>query len=108
MRRKRFSKKKQLAALASNKFHDFCPMLRSREMKKNVIGGILLAVAAASLCACATVEDPEDPGFNKPAVAGVLDGEITTWEDYGSALEKENRRANREGGRWNDGFSDEF
>ena len=64
--------------------------------------------AAGTLASCTTAEDPEDPGFNKPAVTGVLKGEITTWEDYGDALEKENRRANRDGPRWNDGFREDF
>ncbi|MBQ2732014.1 MAG: hypothetical protein IJF68_03095 [Opitutales bacterium] len=64
--------------------------------------------AAGTLASCSTAEDPEDPGFNKPAVTGVLKGEITTWEDYGDALEKENNRANRDGPRWNDGFREDF
>lgn len=65
--------------------------------------------ACAALTACSGVaEDPEDPGFNNPAVTGVLKGEITTLEGYGEALEKENRRANRDGPRWNDGYTDEF
>ncbi|MBQ6705801.1 MAG: hypothetical protein IJN19_07360 [Opitutales bacterium] len=64
--------------------------------------------AAGALASCTTAEDPEDPGFNKPAVTGVLKGEITTWEGYGDALEKENRRANRDGPRWNDGFREDF
>lgn len=74
----------------------------------------LLLVVPAALCvagtlaSCATAENPDDPGFNKPAVTGVLKGDITTWEGYGEALEKENRRANRDGPRWNDGFSDDF
>jgi len=38
----------------------------------------------------------------------VLDGEISNFKDYGAALEKENYRANHEGHRWNDGFSDDF
>ena len=63
---------------------------------------------AGMLVSCATAEDPEDPGFNKPAVTGVLKGEITTWEGYGDALEKENNRANRDGPRWNDGFREDF
>lgn len=73
-----------------------------------------LLVVPAALCvagtleSCTTAENPDDPGFNKPAVTGVLKGDITTWEGYGEALEKENRRANRDGPRWNDGFSDEF
>ncbi|MBE6400539.1 MAG: hypothetical protein E7037_00690 [Verrucomicrobia bacterium] len=64
--------------------------------------------AAGTLASCTSAEDPEDPGFNKPAVTGVLKGEITTWEDYGDALEKENNRANRDGPRWNDGFREDF
>ena len=64
--------------------------------------------AAGTLASCTPAEDPEDPGFNKPAVTGVLKGEITTWEDYGDALEKENNRANRDGPRWNDGFREDF
>lgn len=63
---------------------------------------------AGTLASCSPVENPDDPGFNKPAVTGVIKGDITTWEGYGEALEKENRRANRDGPRWNDGFSDEF
>ena len=63
---------------------------------------------AGTLASCTTAEDPDDPGFNKPAVTGVLKGEITTWEGYGEALEKENNRANRDGPRWNDGFREEF
>lgn len=63
---------------------------------------------AGMLVSCTTAEDPEDPGFNKPAVTGVLKGEITTWEGYGDALEKENNRANRDGPRWNDGFREDF
>lgn len=67
------------------------------------------AAATAALTACSGVpEDPEDPGFNNPAVTGVLNGEITTLEGYGNAVEKENRRANRDGPRWNDGYTDEF
>ena len=64
--------------------------------------------AAGTLASCTSAEDPEDSGFNKPAVTGVLKGEITTWEDYGDALEKENNRANRDGPRWNDGFREDF
>lgn len=64
--------------------------------------------AAGTLASCTSAEDPEDPGFNKPAVTGVLKGEITTWEDYSDALEKENNRANRDGPRWNDGFREDF
>lgn len=64
--------------------------------------------AAGTLASCTSAEDPEDPGFNKPAVTGVLKGEITTWEGYGDALEKENNRANRDGPRWNDGFREDF
>jgi hypothetical protein len=63
---------------------------------------------AGMLVSYSTAEDPEDPGFNKPAVTGVLKGEITTWEGYGDALEKENNRANRDGPRWNDGFREDF
>ena len=65
-------------------------------------------VVAGPLASCTTAEDPDDPGFNKPAVTGVLKGEITTWEGYGEALEKENNRANRDGPRWNDGFREDF
>lgn len=76
-------------------------------------GKIFRAIAVATLAAgalsgCATAEDPDDPGFNKPAVTGVLNGEISTLDGYRNAVEKENRRANRDGPRWNDGFSDEF
>lgn len=73
-----------------------------------------LSVPAAAIFAgtlapsCTPAEDPDDPGFNKPAVTGVLKGDITTWEGYGEAVEKENRRASRDGPRWNDGFSDDF
>ncbi len=59
------------------------------------------------LSACSTVEDPEDPGFNEPAVTGVLRGDISTVKGYRDAVEKENRRAGRDGPRWNDGFNDE-
>lgn len=63
---------------------------------------------AGTLASCSSADDPEDPGFNEPAVTGVLKGEIKTWEDYGDALEKENNRANRDGPRWNDGFREDF
>lgn len=64
--------------------------------------------AAGTLASCTTAEDPEDPGFNKPAVTGVLKGDIRTWKGYGDALEKENRRAAREGPRWDDGLREDF
>lgn len=67
---------------------------------------VLAAAAPAVLTACSGI--PEDPGFNNPAVTGVLNGEITTLEGYGNAVEKENHRANRDGPRWNDGYTDEF
>jgi len=81
---------------------------RSRNLKKNLAVCAAMAFASLAGTACSSVEDPEDPGFNKPAVTGVLDGEISNFKDYGAALEKENYRANHEGHRWNDGFSDDF
>lgn len=76
---------------------------------KTALGVPALLLAAGTLAtSCSTAEDPEDPGFNTPAVTGVLKGDIQTWGEYGEALERENRRANRDGPRWNDGFSDEL
>lgn len=81
-------------------------ILFDKTKRMRVFAAIFIAGTLAS--SCTQMEDPEDPGFNKPAVTGVLKGEITTWEDYGNALEKENQRANRDGPRWNDGFREDF
>lgn len=52
------------------------------------------------LFGCATAE-PEDPGYNKPAVSGVVSGEIHSVDDYLNAVQKENeRRLNSEGDKW--------
>lgn len=88
-------------------------MLAKPHSRAFSVGKIFGAIAVATfvvvaLSGCATVEDPDDPGFNKPAVTGVINGEISTLGGYRDAVEKENRRANRDGPRWNDGFSDEF
>ncbi|MCR5183502.1 MAG: hypothetical protein K6B46_02230 [Opitutales bacterium] len=57
----------------------------------------------ASLCliaACAK-DEPDDPGFHKPVVAGVVGGEIRTVGAYLDGVEEENaNRLNREGDRW--------
>lgn len=67
---------------------------------------LLLAVPAAlcvagTLASCSTTENPEDPGFNKPAVTGVVNGDIRTVDAYLDAVEKENaRRLRTEGDIW--------
>lgn len=70
---------------------------------------LMIAGTFLMLSSCNTVEDPEDPGFHKPAVSGVFSGDIKTWEDYGNALEKENQKANRgDVPRWDDGMREGF
>lgn len=66
-----------------------------------------LMLAAGTLASCNSAEDPDDPGFNEPAVTGVFRGEISSVKEYRDAVRKENLRANREGPRWNDNFNDE-
>lgn len=52
------------------------------------------------LAACAARE-PEDPGYNKPAVSGVVSGEIQSMDGYLEAVRKENeRRIRTEGDVW--------
>lgn len=56
---------------------------------------------AGTLVACSTGTAPEDPGYNKPAVSGVVSGEIRTMDAYLDAVEKENaRRIRTEGDVW--------
>lgn len=64
-------------------------------------GACLLALAGTlALLGCAMPE-PEDPGYNKPAVSGVVSGEIHSVDDYLNAVQKENeRRLNSEGDKW--------
>lgn len=66
-----------------------------------------LLVVPAALCvagmlaSCTTAENPDDPGYNKPAVSGVVRGEIRTMDAYLDAVEKENaRRLRTEGDVW--------
>lgn len=56
---------------------------------------------AGTLASCTTAENPDDPGYNKPAVSGVVRGEIRTMDAYLDAVEKENaRRLRTEGDFW--------
>ena len=64
--------------------------------------------AAGTLASCTTAEDPEDPGFTQHAATGVRKGDIRTWNGPGGALDKDNRRAAREGPRWDDGLREDF
>ena len=59
-----------------------------------------LGVIGLTFVGCAARE-PEDPGYNKPAVSGVVSGEIHSVDDYLNAVEKENeRRLRTEGDVW--------
>lgn len=62
--------------------------------------GIPAGVSVYVLAGCAT-RAPEDPGYNKPAVSGVVSGEIQTMDGYLEAVRKENeRRIRTEGDVW--------
>lgn len=64
------------------------------------VARLLLLAGTLGLAACAT-PDPEDPGYNKPAVSGVVRGEIHSMDAYLEAVKKENeRRLNTEGDVW--------
>lgn len=73
----------------------------TRKSKKVFRSADLLCVAGTlALVGCA-MSEPEDPGYNKPAVSGVVSGEIRSVDDYLSAVQKENeRRLNTEGDKW--------
>jgi hypothetical protein len=59
---------------------------------------VFAGVLALSGCAA---REPEDPGYNKPAVSGVVSGEIHSMDDYLDAVRKENeRRIRTEGDVW--------
>lgn len=52
---------------------------------------VLLPSAACLLSACADT-DPEEPGIEKPVVAGVVTGDIGTRREYAEAVEAANKR----------------
>lgn len=64
------------------------------------VARLLLLAGTLGFAACAA-PDPEDPGYNKPAVSGVVRGEIHSMDAYLEAVKKENeRRLNTEGDVW--------
>lgn len=76
-------------------------MTQSRERSRFLTSlQIFIFAGTLGLVACAARE-PEDPGYNKPAVSGVVSGEIHSVDDYLNAVEKENeRRLRTEGDVW--------
>lgn len=61
---------------------------------------IVVFAGTATLFGCAA-RDPEEPGYNKPAVSGVVSGEIHSMDGYLDAVRKENeRRIRTEGDVW--------
>ena len=52
----------------------------------------LAAVAALALQAGCADTDPEEPGVEKPVVAGVVTGDIKTRREYTDAVEAANKR----------------
>ncbi len=57
-----------------------------------------LFLALVGVCACVGVctgcvaDSPDDPGFNKPAIAGFFEGDVNSISEYFNWLEKENER----------------
>lgn len=61
---------------------------------------ILFFACGVVFVGCAARE-PDDPGYNKPAVSGVVSGDIHSVDDYLDAVRKENeRRIRNEGDVW--------
>lgn len=61
---------------------------------------IFLGACVAFFVGCVNPE-PEDPGYNKPAVSGIMSGEIHSVDAYFDAVRKENeRRIRTEGDVW--------
>lgn len=67
----------------------------------NVILKFSCLLAGTLVLAGCAQDEPGDPGFHKPVVAGVVKGEITTADEYLDGVREENKnRLNREGDRW--------
>ncbi len=71
----------------------------------------LLALLGGVICLSAGVgcvaDSPDDPGFNKPAVASVVEGDVNSFDQYLDRVKEENeRRLNTEGDVYSspDGF----
>lgn len=88
-----------------NKEIDELPFDSEMKNKKSVSAKKMLRVslffAGTVLLGACVPEDPEDPGFDKPAVTGVIKGDIRSVDAYLDAVEKENtKRTRREGDIW--------
>lgn len=73
---------------------------RSRKSVPATLAGMVLLAGTLGFAGCME-DEPDDPGFHKPVVAGVVGGEIDSFDAYLDAVKEENKnRLNREGDRW--------